>query len=303
MKTQYNENEIFEIIKGIYPQAVNIHKMKEGLVSQTYYFENIDTSLVFQISKDMEGYKKENYVFQTFSNKIPVKNILNIDKYQDNIYFCISEYIDAKRLHDLSENEMNNNIIYIMNILKLLQNIDIDHDKGFGYFNSKGNAPYNTWNDFIQAVFNKKNYNWNLFSKRTNEIVNNVLNEIKKYCYILDNRKSLVHGDFGSYNVLIDKKKIYLIDWGLGLYGDPLYEIANIIFWNEKCLHSLISNIMEEYIKDKISRIKIYIYLLRTGLEEIYMNKKNNVGANIEWLENRIEEIIDSNYETIRFFV
>ena len=68
MKTKFNENEIFEIIKKIYPQANNIHKMNEGLVSQTYYFKDLDASLVFQISSDKVGYEKENYVFKTFSN-------------------------------------------------------------------------------------------------------------------------------------------------------------------------------------------------------------------------------------------
>ena len=92
MKTQFPETEIISIIRGIYPQAKNINGMTEGLVSQTYCFTISDNSYIFQISRDIEGYKKESYVEKTFSNYINVKNILKIDMLPDNSCYCISPF-------------------------------------------------------------------------------------------------------------------------------------------------------------------------------------------------------------------
>ena len=303
MKTGYSENDIIDIIKRIYPQATNIQKMNEGLVSQTYYFKNLGISFVFQISTDKLGYEKENYVFKTFSKDISVKNILKIENYQDDIYYCISEYIDAKRLHDLTTYEIKEKIFDIMDILETMKNINIDYNKGYGYFDSKGDAPYGSWKGFIQAVINDKEYKFYNIDMKKNNVIEKSLNEIEKYYNILDERKCLIHGDFGSYNVLSNDKTIFLIDWSLGLYGDPLYEIANVLFWNEKCLNPLIKEINKKIITDDNIRLKIYIYMLRTGLEEINMNLKNNNAKNNEWLNNRIEDIIKNYWKKSTNFV
>ena len=41
----------------------------------------------------------------------------------------------------------------------------------------------------------------------------------------------LVHGDFGSNNVLTDGQKITgVLDWDCALYGDPLFDVAGSFF-------------------------------------------------------------------------
>ena len=296
MKTKFTELEVIEIIKNVYPRATNVKKMTEGLVSQTYFFANIDDQLVFQISKDIEGYYKEDYVYRTFSKYISVKEIQKIDNLYDDIYYCISKYIDAKRLHDLTLDEINQIEKNILETLELMKKIEIDDDNGFGYFDSKGVAKYLTWKDFILAIKNTGYYNWDLSDRKICEIINSCINEIEKYCDVIDSKRHLLHGDFGSYNVLTDNKKVYLIDWSLGLYGDPLYEIANILFWNEKCLSPIVDILKNTY--ETKNKQKIYVYLLRIGLEEIYRTQKNKEsGFNIEWLLKRVEEIIRLNHK------
>jgi hypothetical protein len=37
---------------------------------------------------------------------------------------------------------------------------------------------------------------------------------------------------FGSYNLMTDRRRITaVIDWDRALFGDPLYELANLLFW------------------------------------------------------------------------
>jgi hygromycin-B 4-O-kinase len=264
--------------------------MIEGLESQTYCFNDGNAKLVIQTSKNVQGYKKEAYIYKMFYKYINVRNVLKIGKIENDVYYCITKFIKAKRLQDLSSGELEKNIGHIIKIFETLKNINIPQDTGFGVFNFDGIAFYKSWPEYINAVYN--NYHWDAINNKIEKLVLKSISEIKKYNNILENEKSLIHGDFGSSNVLNKDEKIYLIDWDLSLYGDPLYEIANILFWNEKCLIPLISEINKEYLKDEKMILKIYIYILRIGLEEIYrVLEQKQIGYNIKWIENRLEEI------------
>jgi hygromycin-B 4-O-kinase len=293
MKTTFSEEQIIQLIRRNYADANNIYNMIEGDTSQTYYFESGCKKLVVQTSRDLQGYKKEAYIYKKYHNKINVRNVLKIDNVENDIYYCITEFINAKRLQDLKTRELISNLEYITGIFQNLENIKIPENMGFGYFNSEGVANYKTWPLYINAVHN--NYRWTLVNNNTKKLVSNCIDEIEKHNDTLDNKKSLIHGDFGSSNVLNNVDKVYLIDWSLSLYGDPLYEIANVLFWNEKCLMPLIDEIRKKYLKDEKTITKVYLYILRIGLEEIYSTvEQNQIGYDIKWVEKRVEEVIDT---------
>ena len=82
--------------------------------------------------------------------------------------------------------------------------------------------------------------------------------------------RRLVHGDFGSYNMLADSHRVTaLIDWDLALFGDPLYEVANLFFWREERLEPLICHLESWIWNVPQGRERIVCYQLRIGLQEI----------------------------------
>ena len=79
------------------------------------------------------------------------------------------------------------------------------------------------------------------------------------------------------------------------MYGDHLYDKANLLFWNEEKLQPLIKEITKKYITSNETKEIIYCYMLRIGLEEIYNTViRNEVGYDIEWVANRLNEILNS---------
>jgi hygromycin-B 4-O-kinase len=292
MKTTFSEKQFIQIIRRLYPNADNICNMAEGDTSQTYCFNAGNEKFVIQTSRDLQGYRKENYIYNKFHKNINVRKVLKTEEMENNIYYCITEFIDAKRLQDLNINDLKRNVDRIMETFKTMEKINISQSNGFGCFDWNGFAFYRTWSEYINAVY--EHYKWNNCNKNTKKIILECISEIKKYNNILDNKRSLIHGDFGSSNALINREKIYLIDWSLSLYGDPLYEMANVLFWNENCLIPLIDEINKMYLNDKKARLKIYIYILRIGLEEIYRTiEQKQIGYNIGWVENRLGEVVN----------
>lgn len=97
----------------------------------------------------------------------------------------------------------------------------------------------------------------------------------------------------GSYNVLAHSGVITgIIDWNLALYGDPLYDVANVLFWNERKLQPLIFALKERYLTETLNRKKVFCYMLRIGLDEVYKTVAlNHIGLDVSWVVQRIDEL------------
>nr|WP_144924730.1 helix-turn-helix domain-containing protein [Paenibacillus bovis] len=300
MTKKLSFEEIERLLKKHYPDAVNVRELNGGLVSQTYFFEAGEQRYIFQVGGYVENYKKESFIVKEFNGKLPVRRVLEVHKTDDGIAYCISKYIEGDKLFDLNSQQLLDIVPNILNLLETLETVEVPDDKqGFGYLDSSGNASFPTWLDFITAVYNDDIYNWGPLEKKglDSDIVNKAINELKKHIHCIHlSKKNIVHGDLGSYNLLAKDNEITgIIDWTLSLYGDHLYDKANFLFWNEDKLQPLIKELKNKYITNNETKETIYCYLLRIGLEELYNTViREEVGYDIEWVANRVNDIIES---------
>ena len=203
-------------------------------------------------------------------------------------------------MFDLNSQQLLDIVPAVLNTLETLESIDVSDDKqGYGYFHSRGNASFPTWLDFVEGVYNNDIYNWGSLEKKglDSEVVEKAIKELKTHVKSINfSSKNIVHGDLGSFNLLAKDNLITgIIDWTLAMYGDHLYDKANFLFWNEEKLQPLIKEITTKYITNNETREIIYCYMLRIGLEEIYNTViRNEVGYDIEWVANRLNEIMDN---------
>jgi hygromycin-B 4-O-kinase len=87
--------------------------------------------------------------------------------------------------------------------------------------------------------------------------------------------RRLVHGDFGSNNVLTDGRRIIgVIDWSEAMIGDPLYDVANVFFWRDwlVCMRQQARYFELHPESSPNLRERLLCYQLRIGLGEIYQN-------------------------------
>jgi hypothetical protein len=124
MKTTFPEEEIIQIVKKLCPNADNISNMAEGLVSQTYCFDNKNKKMVIQIGKELNVYKKEKYIHMNFHKNIHVRKVLRTGKIENGAYFCITEFINARKLQDLTHRELMPYLDHIMEQNKIGYNIE-----------------------------------------------------------------------------------------------------------------------------------------------------------------------------------
>jgi hygromycin-B 4-O-kinase len=106
----------------------------------------------------------------------------------------------------------------------------------------------------------------------------------------------LIHGDFVSYNVLTDRQHITAgLDWDRALFGDPLYDVANLLFWQEEPLRPLIERVEQQGCTVPHWHERVFCYQLRIGLQEIYESAMGTGPINLAWLTIRCNAIVEQH--------
>jgi hygromycin-B 4-O-kinase len=103
-----------------------------------------------------------------------------------------------------------------------------------------------------------------------------------------------VHGDFGSNNVLTDGRCITgVIDWEEALIGDPLFDLAGVLFWRPwlECMEQQ-ARFFETRCPDALGQVdRLLCYQLRIGLEEICGNAIGGDARMVTWSLARCEAV------------
>ena len=295
--SNYSDAQVESLIYNIYPKMIGLTPHSGGLVSQTYSFQNGDMVFVFQIGGKKENYEKELFISQQYREVLPVREVLDVRETDDGIAYCISKYINGKPLFDLSDRERRKIVNPTMDALAKMAQIAIPSDRGYGRFDANGYARYANWLDFILAIYNDTVYDWSDLTKKgfDDSLVRKAIDEIQKSIdYVQIEHACFGHGDIGAYNVIAHNGQIAgFIDCQLAFYGDPLYDMANLLFWDEKKLCDLTEAVIQRFLTDEKNKRKVYCYALRIALEEIYTTViLDGIGYDVKWVSSRLGEIL-----------
>ncbi len=296
MKANYSDAQIEHVIQNHYPGAGEILILSGGLVSQTFSFTYEGKKMIFQIGGKKEAYEKERYVGETYKGRLPVRVMRGVFVNADGRAYCFSDFIGGRKLFDLNPQEQIDVVPSVLDFMDRLSVVDIPNNAGCGRFDASGRARFSSWQAFISAVGNEELYAWRQHMPTPIDLhaVDSAVDMLRTNadCLRLE-RACLLHGDIGSYNLLADGVQISgAIDWGLALYGDPLYDMANVLFWNEDKLQPLVAAIKNRFAADDHSKTKLQCYMIRIGLEEIYNTAVlGEIGYDDAWVMNRLKEV------------
>ena len=296
MKTNYSDTQIEKLIQSRYPDMADLTPLSGGLVSQTFSFQCRDKKYIFQLGDKYDDYEKQLFISKKYGNVIPVRNVISVHETKDGIAYCFSHYIKGDKLFDLSDQERREIVIPVLDALSKMSEVEIPPSAGYGRFDSNGYAPYKTWNDFISVIYNNRVFDWSALALKgfSDTVARKAIAALQKNIHNTKFDSSyLVNGDAGSYNIIALNGHITgLIDCGSALYGDPLYCIAHLLYWNEDKLQDLVTEIKRQYLHDDANERKLFCYALRIGLEEIYNTIiASEIGYDVSWVNNRLNEI------------
>ena len=299
-KSEYSKEEINNFIDKKYKTNITLFSVKEGQESQAYWYKYNDAEYIIQINPKEEGFKKDQYANKHFcSEKVPIPKVVEIGKFNNTHFFCISIKVGDTTYEDSDETTVVKLLENITEITETISKINISNTTGYGIFDSNtGNAPFKSWKEFL---FNIIYYNWSKI-KQKNFVDGALIDEIIAiyqtlipYC---SEERKLWHGDFGSNNIIVDNtpKITGVIDWDCAAYGDSLYDIAISYFWRTwlMCMEKTSSYWEKKFCHLPNFHKRIYCYQLRIGLAEIFENGTEDDEESAKWVQNRCREILQS---------
>ncbi|KRE11688.1 hypothetical protein ASE66_24555 [Bosea sp. Root483D1] len=288
--------EIESFLNRMFSEVGNIVQLKEGEESRAFAFKARDGEYVLRLNGHIEDFRKDAYVYQNFTSaELPVPKIVSVGAFDQDLSYCVSRRAPGITLQDLNEASLSAVLTPVAEVLSAISSIEPEQI-GFGPFGSDGVGRFASWRSFVLAVADPMQYDWAALGLGEKaKVVARALEFLLSSASQYSDEHRLVHGDFGSNNVLSEGGRITgVIDWSEALIGDPLYDLANIFFWRPwlTCMEHQARYF--EHRDPALVRAQRFLgYQLRIGLEQLYQSALNGECEDAEWALLRCETISD----------
>jgi hygromycin-B 4-O-kinase len=292
------QHEIEDMVRQRFESVFNFSPIAEGLTSQAFTFRSSSAVYVIRINRAIEGFRKDLFVSRKFASPaLPIPDVIEVGYLERGDAYCVSRLAPGVRLNDLHADEIERITGPTMRVMEAITSSNLTGTAGFGRFDATGAAPYATWKEYLSNVDDLHRFDWR---QAINEVDPGVIDQAKRLVMALvpdcPEYRCLIHGDFGSYNVLADADHITaVIDWDLAMFGDPLYEVANLFFWSETCLEPHIAHCTSQWSGLPHWHERLLCYQLHIGLQEIYESAVGAGAIDVKWLTARCAEIISQH--------
>lgn len=301
VKTSLDIARIADFASRQFGEIQNVKQMTEGEESQAFSFRARNASYVMRVNPEVEGFLKDDYAYRQFQSlNLPIPKVVKVGRIDAEHAFCISEMLQGITLQDADEMAVVALLPALTNLWEEVGKVNIANSKGYGDFASNGNAGFSSWRDYLLSILDESKYQWAKLQGVDDGLIKEISSEFAKLVENCPEERKLVHGDFGSNNVLVDTEKskiTAILDWENALYGDPLFDVAIAYFWRTwlMCMEKSAA-----YWESRLSSTENYqqrmrCYQLRIGLHEIYDNALDGDTEMLAWLQNRCRQILDES--------
>jgi hygromycin-B 4-O-kinase len=265
----------------------SIDRLVEGVESQAFRFQVSEGSFVVRINPSLPGFEKDLWASSTLAGRVPVPRVVRLGRLDDAHAYCISEWVPGTTLEELPVQDAEGLVEEVAKVWRAIAETDVSPIDGFGYFDPDGHAVASSWRNVLVETLET--------ARRDLKGASDV---IEVYARLIDRcpeERTLIHGDFGSNNVLADGARITaVLDWDQAMVGDPLYDVANFYFW---ATHLRCMAVQASYFERTLSPLPAYqqrisCYALRIGLEEACESRREGDLGMADWALGRSHQLI-----------
>ncbi|MDG2195861.1 MAG: aminoglycoside phosphotransferase family protein [SAR324 cluster bacterium] len=294
MKPELSNQQILQFLTEKYGSELQWAPIAEGMESRVLTFVWENQQYILRVNPNQSGFQKDRWCFQQFhSEELPIPEIVEIGSFSPYYAYSISHRLSGITLEDSASPTLQQLTPYVSQVWRVISQAPLPSSEGFGPFDEYGHATFSSWQSFLQSTVHGKDQQWdhlfasNLLDATALEPVMQSYLQLTEHC---PEERKLVHGDFGSNNVLINGQKITgVLDWDCALYGDPLFDVAGSFFWSPwlDCMR-IQSEFFQQTLKNETNfAVRQQCYQLRCGLEEIHENALAGNQKLLNWLLNR----------------
>lgn len=207
--------------------VAKIDWFKKGYYSRAALVETGDGQrIVAKFGIDPVGYKKDRYSAEHFASpKVPIPAIKSIKQLENGIWPCLSEYVEGINSDELHGQPATAAVPSVQETLVALHSTPIDAVTGYGEFEENGRASNSSWAEYLTDDFCSTEFYQD--KSIDAELIKETWAKIGELAQLCTAERFLVHGDFGSDNLLIkDGKVVGVLDWYFARVGDWAMDVA-----------------------------------------------------------------------------
>lgn len=296
-KTSLPIHQLERTLRDRIGQVEDVCPIGEGEESQAVRFRHKNEDFVLRINPNRLGFDKDQFAQATFgSPALPIPEVIDIWPIASGETCCVTRLLEGRTLQDLESGELYKLLAPTAATLNAIAVVDVAGTTGYGPFDAKGRGGHTTWRDYLVKTWLPNAHEAIMIQKEVNQDrIDRVIGELEALANSCPEERGLVHGDFGSNNVLaVDDKITGVIDWSEAMYGDPLYDIANVLFWRSwlNCMEIQARYFDQVNPDDAGVRQRLRCYQLRIGLDEIHLAALRSKKRLLKWALHRCDEIM-----------
>lgn len=212
--------------------------MRPGEWSAAYSVRTADADLVARFSSYDEDFEKDAYAARYSSPALPIPPIIERGPAGNGCY-AVSERMPGEHIDVLDAAVTRRVLPSLFGALDAMRAVDLSAASGFGAWRADGRTTHPTWRAWLLGVATEPATRGAPGPRELLEGSPTGLGPFEEgYARLAElaehapEERHLIHDDLVNFNVLVAGDRISaVLDWGSSKYGDFVYDIAKLVFY------------------------------------------------------------------------
>ena len=219
-------------------RAITVSPIGRGVWSKAFAFRRTGNEFVIRFGAHWDDFAKDRLAARYASPELPIPRVVEMGEAFDG-YFAISERLLGGYIDEVDGAQMRKLMPSLFAALDAMRLADISATAGYGGWGADGTAVYPSWREaLLDVVHDRPRDRIHGWRERLEDSqvgadpFDEAYGRLLALAGHIPEERHLIHSDLLHYNVLVEGERITgVLDWGCGLYGDFLYDLAWLCFW------------------------------------------------------------------------
>jgi hygromycin-B 4-O-kinase len=305
IKPTIKQETIIALLRETFDLPIEALTLLEGgQVAQTLSFTVGDQAYILRFNPGSFDvtFQKEMFIYTHFASPdIPIPPILKVGWLGD-LSYAISGKLTGRRLPTLSRAEYEQTLPSLIRTLHAIHQVEVSPWPGFGGIGDSGDGTSSSWQAFIAQIIEEERADgffgqWHALFETTfleREFFETVYHHLQRLLPFCPEERWLVHGGYGFNNVLAEDGVVTaVLDWTDAKYGDFLYDLAWLNFWDPG--HDYPALFRPGYVESGIQvtnfEQRLLCYQCRIALDGLRFFAKFDNATAYKWVKDRITSL------------